>query len=326
MKTTVIFHSADFDGLFCREIARKFLPEAELIGWNFGDTPLDATEVNQRLYIMDLPMDKPFGLDFVTATEVSPANVRDAVGLAYRDVVWIDHHKSSIESHPKDISGYRIDGVAACRLAWQWLAAFGRFEAQSTIEAHSQEGMAWFMAHYPLPKKSDFIDRNVEEPLAVRLAGEYDVAGPDANDEALNFQFGLRSWELTDQNWADLLVHPYDGNGLTGTLIERGRAVRGYLEKADAMAAQSAFPMEFDGLLFLAINAYRGNSKAMQIAAANGGADAVMAFAYRGKKWTVSMYGIPGKDIDLSAIAKAHGGGGHARAAGFECDKLPWLC
>ena len=34
MKTTVIHHSADFDGLFCREIARKFLPGAELIGWN----------------------------------------------------------------------------------------------------------------------------------------------------------------------------------------------------------------------------------------------------------------------------------------------------
>ena len=37
MKTTVIHHSADFDGIFCREIARKFLPDAELIGWDFGD-------------------------------------------------------------------------------------------------------------------------------------------------------------------------------------------------------------------------------------------------------------------------------------------------
>jgi len=26
MKNTVIYHSADFDGLFCREVARKFLP------------------------------------------------------------------------------------------------------------------------------------------------------------------------------------------------------------------------------------------------------------------------------------------------------------
>jgi len=35
-KTTVIYHRADFDGLFCREIARKFLPGAELIGWDGG--------------------------------------------------------------------------------------------------------------------------------------------------------------------------------------------------------------------------------------------------------------------------------------------------
>ena len=27
------------DGLFCREIARKFLPNAELIGWDFGIKP-----------------------------------------------------------------------------------------------------------------------------------------------------------------------------------------------------------------------------------------------------------------------------------------------
>ena len=29
MKNTVIYHSADFDGIFCREIARKFLPDAD---------------------------------------------------------------------------------------------------------------------------------------------------------------------------------------------------------------------------------------------------------------------------------------------------------
>lgn len=28
--------------------------------------------------------------------------------------------------------------------------------------------------------------------------------------------------------------------------------------------------------------------------------------------------------LDVSAIAKRHGGGGHANAAGFECAKLPF--
>lgn len=40
--TTVIYHSADFDGIFCREIARKFIGNEDVnyIGWNFGDAPI----------------------------------------------------------------------------------------------------------------------------------------------------------------------------------------------------------------------------------------------------------------------------------------------
>jgi hypothetical protein len=51
-KTTVIYNSADFDGIFCREIARKFLPQAELIGWNFGDPKIPVPK--GAFYILDL--------------------------------------------------------------------------------------------------------------------------------------------------------------------------------------------------------------------------------------------------------------------------------
>ena len=108
-KTTVIHHSADYDGLFCREIARKFLPGAELIGWDFGDAPLEIPSEGQ-IYILDLPVDRVFGMKFGEEGHL-PWLER---------VIWIDHHKSSIETHNKTIPGYRIDGVAACRLAWQW--------------------------------------------------------------------------------------------------------------------------------------------------------------------------------------------------------------
>ncbi len=111
-KTTVFFHSADADGLFCREIARKFLPDAELVGWNFGDAPLAVPK--GLIYVLDLPCDRPFGFDFTK--EPSCLKTTDTL----KRFVWIDHHASSIASHPKDIPGYRIDGVAACRLAWQW--------------------------------------------------------------------------------------------------------------------------------------------------------------------------------------------------------------
>lgn len=102
-KTVVLYHRSDFDGIFCREIALKFMPHAILIGWDYGDPEpgKDIIDGTERLYILDLSV--PSLMD-------------------HPNLVWIDHHKSAIEKYPADIPGYRIDGVAACRLAWQWFS------------------------------------------------------------------------------------------------------------------------------------------------------------------------------------------------------------
>src|SRR5689334_2584883 len=110
MKTTVIHHSADFDGIFCREIARKFLPpDTEFIGWDFGNAILPVPSEG-TIFVMDLPVDRVFGIEFRA----------DTYHRFVERVIWIDHHKTSIDTHPESITGYRIDGVSACRLAWQW--------------------------------------------------------------------------------------------------------------------------------------------------------------------------------------------------------------
>src|SRR5260221_503725 len=141
MKTLVIYHSADFDGIFCREIARKFLPEdTEFVGWNFGDEPLKPPQC--AIYVLDLPLDRVFGFDYKTV-----GNERGPYHPA--GLVWIDHHKSSIESHPNNIPGYRIDGVAACRLAWQWF-----FTGQNSVRLADESKRR-------MPSKQDFIDRKV---------------------------------------------------------------------------------------------------------------------------------------------------------------------
>jgi hypothetical protein len=49
--------------------------------------------------------------------------------------------------------------------------------------------------------------------------------------------------------------------------------------------------------------------------------DMCLSFVYQAGKWTVSLYSTK---IDVSVIAKKHGGGGHRGAAGFVCDKLPF--
>ena len=219
MKTTVIFHSADWDGQFCREIARKFLPsDTEFIGWDFADNPL--TIPDGKIYVLDLPVDRVFGFDFL----------RDPIGQTteelFKRIVWLDHHKSSIESHPASIPGYRIDGVSAARLAWQW---FSRGYHDGTSDPDPL---------YPTPFY--YIERKVPEPLAVRLAGEYDVGDQSHGEkdwqDCLAFQFGLDA--LVEIDW-DIFL---EGSGneadyIQDEVLPAGRAAMRCYAKRDARIA-----------------------------------------------------------------------------------------
>ena len=306
MKTTVIYHSADYDGIFCREIARKFLGEndVEFIGWNHGDTPLKIP--NTKIYVMDLPVDRVFGFEYHKGDTHGPQH---PPGL-----IWIDHHKTSIETHPNDIPGYRIDGVAACRLVWQWFQ-------RTRIDDIPQNRFTC-----ALPDQQAFIARKVAEPLSVQLAGEYDI-WDKRNLDAATFQYGLRSVEEGSDFWEALLQSDQVGRKAVFEVLEHGKSAQRYAVKTDASTCKSrTWVMEWEGLKFLCINSARFNS---QVFAARDmpetGHDALMGFCFDGKQWNFSLYQAKHRnDLDLSKIAVKYGGGGHKGACGFRLEKLPW--
>jgi uncharacterized protein len=318
-KPTVIYHSADYDGIFCREIARKFLPDAELIGWNFGDPILSVPK--DRFYILDLPLLDPFGLMIEDGwiarnnpiMSKDERQVQPLDRLDWSHWIWIDHHKTSIEKYPKDVPGYRIDGVAACRLAWQWLS---KRESLDLPDSWRREMM---------PCKQDYTDRKVIEPLSVRLAGEYDIW--DKRDpRAETFQYGLRTRDLTPADWDDLLnlkVH-----SVVSSLLEDGEVAQRYAQKMDEdLVKHRSYRLDWEGLNFLVLNTGRFNSLTFAaLDVPETGHDALMGYMFNGKIWTVSLYHAKHRaDIDLSEIAKRHGGGGHRGACGFTCEKLPFF-
>jgi hypothetical protein len=314
-KTIVIHHSADFDGLFCEAIARKFLPDAEFIGWDFGDPPLQIP--NGPLYVMDLPLDAPFGFKYKEGDAHGPQH---PPGL-----VWIDHHASSIRTHPTDIPGYRIDGVAACRLAWQWFKAWGRYLHQTT---DSSRDPAWFQSHYPFPTKADFVDRKLEEPLAVRLAGEYDIWDKRDPDAEL-FQHGLKTRDLT-ACWPTLLGDDLEyGEAEVGALLLAGKSLQ-YARDNEYrdVITQQGFTVEFEGITFLCCNSHELDIRSQLFAAGiKPEHQALMGFTLtRPCNVRVSLYHAPGHEyLDLSLIAVKYGGGGHRGACGFRAEKLPFL-
>jgi uncharacterized protein len=304
-KTTVVYHRADFDGLFCREIAKKFIPDAELIGWDYGD-PLLEFPKEGPVYVLDLSPDC-----FVTGTFFIPR------------LIWIDHHKTAIDKYPSTIPGYRIDGVAACRLVWQWFT-----HDYASHVPNEQIG-------YPLPEKTEYVNRTVREPLAVRLAGEYDIWDKrDTNAEL--FQHALRSRELNDWDWRNLLSNEVDkelqGTGMeqtcsslmVGSLLPYGRAIQYAKNKENESIIKSCgFTVQFEGFTLLACNAARYNSQ-LFAAGLTPEHHGCIGFNWDGKQWRVSLY-TDRTDVDLSPVAVKYGGGGHRGACGFRCDKLPFV-
>lgn len=277
----VIYHSHDFDGLFCREIVRRnFGDDAEYIGWDHGQ-PEPVVPQDAALYMLD----------------ISVPGLMDHPRLN-----WVDHHKSAMERYGKK-PGYQIDGVAACRLAWQF---FGGINSAGA-----------------LPAKEDFVGRRVNEPWAVRLAGEYDIWDKRDPDTEL-FQHGLRSRDLTDV-WPKLLSGDWD---TLIDLMDAGRAVQYAKTQENAEVVTTfGFDVQLEGLTFLACNHGRYNSH-LFTAGLQPYHDAVMGFNWDGplNNWRVSLYHAPGKEHhDLSQIAVKFGGGGHRGACGFRAEKLPFL-
>jgi len=284
----VLHHSADFDGLFCREIARKAYGEqqTEFLGWDYGQ-PVPEVPPDTLLVMLDLAVP---GL------------------MGHPKLLWIDHHKSSIAQYSgladKPIPGWRIDGVAACRLAWQW----------------------WFGAHEPdkLPDLEDFRERRLQEPLAVRLAGEYDV-WDKRDSQAELFQHGLRSQPLTAPLWSTLLSLNPRGSDLVARLLGQGEFIQYAQQQSDASLIKAkGFRIQWEGLSWLCCNHARFNSL-LFAAETQPTDDGLLGFNWNGRHWSVSLYGSPfNHDLDLSKIAIKYGGGGHARACGFTCTQLPF--
>jgi len=287
----VIYHRADNDGICCREIARHFLPGAELIGLDYNEMP-PPIPADALLYILDL----------------SVPSLMEHPGL-----VWIDHHKTAIEQYPASIRGYRIDGVAACRLAWQWFVA-----QQIANEEAARTGNAIGVA---LPGKAEFVERRVDEPLAVRLIGENDI-WDHRDPRARLLNAGLRSQEI---DWKLLLDGRTAGDAYVEHLLKCARYVsHAQREGLLSLMREHAFTLDWEGLKWIAVNAAGLSSDAYELVAGPEH-DAGLSFVWNPKRkvFRVSMRSLrPG--LDLSEIARRRGGGGHRAACGFEDTYLPF--
>lgn len=106
MKTCIVYHRVDWDGYTSAAVAKMAFPDAVLIGWSYGDNEPCVSEFD-RVIVVDLSLSKEWML-----TNASK-------------LIWIDHHKNTIETLQTDpilaaVPGIRRDGIGACYLAWEY--------------------------------------------------------------------------------------------------------------------------------------------------------------------------------------------------------------
>lgn len=246
-----------------------------------------------------------YGMDFKVTEEMFNAEIIMAdISLPMEDMykladlakklTWIDHHVSAIKDYEKFSEGKDKfcnavlgDGEGACELTWELL--------------------------YP----------GVEMPLAIQLLGEYDTWNKDKHhwDSAvLPFQFGMKACCNSVESFPSGAF--LGGSEFVDQIIQEGATIIKYQSQVNELQCKkAAFEYKFDGMRAICLNNGGFNSDLFKSVYDEKKHDIMMPFQFDGKKWTVSLYTT--KDtIDCSVLAKARGGGGHKKAAGFQVENI----
>lgn len=286
MKPLVIYHANCWDGFCAAWVARKALGDIEAVPAQYGQPP--PVVAGREVYILDFSYSRPI--------------MREVLASAHA-VVVLDHHTTAKEDLDGIVDEFiqRPDLIATDliansrgslsprvwfdmtksggRLAWEHFAYLGGWQGMSA---------PWLVDY---TEDRDLWRHALEDSQAINAA--------------------LRSYPLDFDLWDELAKqHPTD-------LTREGEAIRRREEQIVRDHVRNARVENFDGTWTIPI--VNATTMFSEIAGelAKGFPFAACYFDRQDGKRQWSLRSSP-DGVDVSAIAKAHGGGGHVHAAGFE--------
>ncbi len=234
----------------------------------------------------------PFPLDTIGEGEtvwivdfsIDPLEMLALLGRTDK-VRWIDHHKTAIEKY----------------------ANFPKDIAGLREDGTAGCVLTW---RYCFPDKPC--------PRAIELVGDRDVWRWQYGQETADFCAGAQMMDTHPHS--DFWEYMLNDSHQFIRVCDQGKIVNAYRAKFyDDMLKSIGFDAGLDGYRCLCLNAARVGSESFGEAIHE--YDICSSFYHDGKQFTISLYS---EKIDVSEIAKAHGGGGHRGASGFQCAELPY--
>lgn len=298
-----IFYHNDPDGCCSAFWVRKYLEDNEIsfndedfIEMNYDKVfPFEKVENGELVYMVDFSLDPE---DMIKLNNIC-------------NFIWIDHHKTAIDKMNKfddsgsSIKGLRFDGIAGCLLTWFYLL---NNDEKTKLKEVSLLDM---------DKYSPLFTKYIHLWDTWKWKEETDIA---SDVEAFITALNCSNCHPLSYMW-DMLN---DNNKYVKKLVEKGKSCIEYRDGyAEGMCEQCGSVVEFEGYKCFVCNFGHVSSEWFK-SVDESSYDIMMPFYYNAqtKLFCFSLYTT--KDIDVSKIAVKYGGGGHFKAAGFQCKELPF--
>jgi uncharacterized protein len=286
-KPLVIYHANCWDGFCAAWVARRALGEIEAVPAHYATEPPNVT--GRTVYLLDFSY---------------PRQVMRRLLAQARWLVVLDHHKTAqaeldglvdeFVMRPDLIAnapGSKLPliwfdmGKSGGRLAWEY---FNRQHGPSPSDVQ-------------IPKSPWLVDYTEDRDL-------WRHALPESED----INAALRSYPLNFALWDEF----HDAVGQREMFKREGKAIRRRERQIVTDHIRHARVIEMDGYRVPVVNATVMFSEIAGELAKGAPFGACYFDRFDGKRqWSLRS---DAEGVDVSAIAKAHGGGGHQHAAGFE--------
>lgn len=317
MKSVLIVHHCDNDGYGA----------AAIIAHAIGKDKVDYIEASYEVPLNKLIKNTNYrAIYFVDYSISTKENALFIMKLnKERDVIWIDHHKSSIdmiEEMPElsDLYGYRVIGISGTGLSWIYALnhlALDREGVTDTLLNATTARIEQVSDTYTTISKEmgNVFLRKLMCPKTLHLINRWDIW--DIDDRVLDFNYGLdisrpedllsvfRSEEIDFQTQAKA--------------IHDGVVIRRHVEKEDKENCDKngfEIKIQYENNTYSCFCLNTNHFSSLAFGDRVNDYDIVMPFNYNGRKWRYSMYTVK-TGVDCSRIAKQFAGGGHPQAAGF---------
>ena len=304
MKPLVIFHDNCADGFGAVFAAwLKFGDEAEYRPAQYGKEAFEEGETveGRDVYVLDFSFDK---------------KTTEWLSVTANKFVFLDHHKTAFEMWCGEVP----DGGL-------WIEDTNFMSRQHHITLDDNRSGAMISWNYFHP--------NVEAPMLIKHIDDYDRwqfklrCTKEINKAIWSYApWDFETWEqmVKDENYGQLITegaailraHDRQVHDMSKNVRE---CTISFKEQPEGMLQQTVFR---DGLTVNAPS-FLASDVGHELATQSGTFGLVWHMNDQGK---ISCSLRSNGDYDVSAIAKAFGGGGHKNAAGFEIDAatlLEWL-